>query len=62
MQTDGLKHIKWLSSHRLAYGFSPRIYNCIKLIELLQKDFPKIDFGNTETGFMNLENMNLIGA
>ena len=36
--------------------------NCIKLIELLQKEFPEIDFGNTETGFMNLENMNLIGA
>ena len=27
MQTDGLKYIKWLSSHRQAYGFSPRIYN-----------------------------------
>ena len=27
MQTDGLKHIKWLSSHRQAYGFSPQIYN-----------------------------------
>lgn len=36
--------------------------NCIKLIELLQKEFPKNNFGNTETGFMNLENMNLIGA
>ena len=31
MQTDGLKYIKWLSSHRQAYGFSPRIYNSGKL-------------------------------
>ena len=34
MQTDGLKHIKWLSSHRQAYGFSPRIYNSRKHNEL----------------------------
>lgn len=27
MQTDGLKYIKWLSSHRQVYEFSPRIYN-----------------------------------
>ena len=36
MQTDGLKYIKWLSSHRQAYGFSPRIYNkkdAIKYVE-----------------------------
>ena len=37
MQTDGLKHIKWLSSHRQAYGFSPRIYN-IKVMVEKQKD------------------------
>ena len=36
--------------------------NCIKLMEMLEKEFPGMKFGNTETGFMNLENMNLIGA
>lgn len=29
--------------------------NCIKLMEMLEEKFPGINFGNKNTGFMNLE-------
>lgn len=34
--------------------------NCIKLMELLSKEFPTIPFGNIETGFMNIENIKTV--
>lgn len=31
--------------------------NCILLIKLLNDEFPDVDFGNEETGFMNIKNI-----
>lgn len=33
---------------------------CKNLIELMNKEYPNIDFGSLKTGFMNLEIINLI--
>lgn len=33
--------------------------NCKELIMLLEEAYPDVDFGNAETGFMNIENIKL---
>lgn len=57
-----MKNEKILLQHSKVFNSNGTVKNCgraecICLMEMLAKEQPNIDFGNTQTGFMNIKNI-----